>query len=199
LEELSKRSIQKINHIATVAERLFLSQGVRAIPIEQIVTEAQVSKATFYKYFKNKEELLSYLFKKIGDEYKEKLESLIAKSKESNLTVEDFLSLFAEETYDKYYKSDFVMELMQDYPSLLESLNIHYMTEIVPTYKEFIRIAKIDGIIRMDIDPDVFMAYTMIVKKGLREVFQPPPGMDMMEYTKQLLDMYLYGIMERKS
>jgi AcrR family transcriptional regulator len=48
--------------ILAVADRLFYSEGVHTVGVDRIISEAQVTKATFYKYFRSKDFLIvSYL------------------------------------------------------------------------------------------------------------------------------------------
>ena len=45
-------------HILTVAERLFYEEGIRAIGVDRIVAEADVAKATLYRHFSGKSDLV---------------------------------------------------------------------------------------------------------------------------------------------
>jgi AcrR family transcriptional regulator len=48
--------------ILGVADRLFYSEGVHTVGVDRIISEAQVTKATFYKYYRSKDSLIvSYL------------------------------------------------------------------------------------------------------------------------------------------
>jgi AcrR family transcriptional regulator len=52
---------ERRNEILNAAEKLFFSQGYEATPVESIIAAVNVSKGTFYYYFKSKEELLDAL------------------------------------------------------------------------------------------------------------------------------------------
>jgi len=55
-------NIDPRKRILEVADRLFYAQGVRATGTEQIMTLAEVAKATFYRHFESKDALvLAYL------------------------------------------------------------------------------------------------------------------------------------------
>ncbi|AUX48884.1 TetR family transcriptional regulator [Sorangium cellulosum] len=45
-------------HILEVAERLFYAEGYRAVGVDRLIAEADVAKATFYRHFRTKDELL---------------------------------------------------------------------------------------------------------------------------------------------
>jgi len=44
--------------ILEVADRLFYSEGIHTIGVDRIITEAQVTKATFYKHYRSKDLLI---------------------------------------------------------------------------------------------------------------------------------------------
>ncbi|MDC0676978.1 TetR/AcrR family transcriptional regulator [Sorangium atrum] len=46
------------SHILEVAERLFYAEGYRAVGVDRLIAEADVAKATFYRHFRTKDELL---------------------------------------------------------------------------------------------------------------------------------------------
>ncbi|MCM2403689.1 TetR/AcrR family transcriptional regulator [Rhizobium sp. S153] len=51
------------NHILKVAERLFYDEGIRAIGIDRIVAEADIAKATLYRHFPAKTDLVAAYLK----------------------------------------------------------------------------------------------------------------------------------------
>ncbi|NOZ62096.1 MAG: TetR/AcrR family transcriptional regulator, partial [Calditrichaeota bacterium] len=50
------------------AQDLFFRYGIRRVTVEEICRTAGVSKMTFYKYFKNKIDLVKKLMEKIYDQ-----------------------------------------------------------------------------------------------------------------------------------
>ncbi|WP_437893070.1 TetR/AcrR family transcriptional regulator [Sorangium sp. So ce124] len=46
------------SHILEVAERLFYAEGYRAVGVDRLIAEADVAKATFYRHFPTKDDLL---------------------------------------------------------------------------------------------------------------------------------------------
>jgi AcrR family transcriptional regulator len=58
---------QKLREILIAAKELFWKHGFKRVSIEEVCREANVSKMTFYKHFKNKIELIKYLLNFIFD------------------------------------------------------------------------------------------------------------------------------------
>lgn len=48
----------KYNALLETAKALFFRHGIRRVTIEEICAESKVSKVTFYKYFKDKNDLI---------------------------------------------------------------------------------------------------------------------------------------------
>ncbi len=59
---------QKLSQIVDTAKYLFLRHGIRRVTVEEICKKANVSKMSFYKHFKNKIDLLKYLWRDWLDE-----------------------------------------------------------------------------------------------------------------------------------
>lgn len=61
------RIIRSRRDLATAMEQLLQEKGIDSITIQEIADRAMVSKNTFYNNFKDKEELLEYLFVRYAD------------------------------------------------------------------------------------------------------------------------------------
>ncbi|MCE4056885.1 TetR/AcrR family transcriptional regulator [Pseudomonas sp. Au-Pse12] len=68
----------RLEELMTAAESLFLSQGVEATTISEIVQRADVAKGTFYHYFPSKNELLVALGQRYTQNYLQRLETAVA-------------------------------------------------------------------------------------------------------------------------
>lgn len=66
--------------ILKVATELFYRQGYNATGVQQIISEAEVSKGTFYNYFKSKDELGLLYLETRSDEEMEQLKSMLLES-----------------------------------------------------------------------------------------------------------------------
>ena len=190
----SKRSLTKWNHIVEAGNKLFLDKGIKAVTVEEVVQTAKVSKATFYKYFPDKEHLLEQILIKIGKEADEKIDLVIKKGKEEGLTKEDFMKIFDVTSYEQLYSTNFIAELSTEYPNLLMKVTSIIQVGMLEKYKELIRLAKVDGIVRLDVDPDVLITYTMMIKKAFNESTAILQGDQLKKFTEHAMELYLYGI-----
>ncbi|MET1075426.1 MAG: helix-turn-helix domain-containing protein, partial [Umezawaea sp.] len=46
------------DRLLDTASRLFYAEGIRTVPVDRLVTEADVTRATFYRHFPSKEDLV---------------------------------------------------------------------------------------------------------------------------------------------
>src|SRR6187402_72490 len=45
--------------ILAAADRLFYAEGIRAVGVDRVVSEAQVTRVTFYRHFPSKDDLIA--------------------------------------------------------------------------------------------------------------------------------------------
>jgi hypothetical protein len=86
---------------------------------------------------------------------------------------------------------------MQDYPDLVRRMDDRWQGVIVPLFHDLIRMAKVDGIVRVDVDPDVLLIYTLLVRKSFADAPMLPESMSMKDLAQKFYDLYLYGVIER--
>lgn len=197
IDGVTKKS-KKREQIVQAAEQLFKERGLRTVTVEQIVREARVSKATFYHHFSDKRHIVEQVIDHIADSVLQSMEQIVEKGKRGRLTQEDVLSLFDMNRYDHILQSGFGLELLQDYPEVTRSLDERWSGRIIPVFHELIRMAKIDGIIRLDIDPDILIVYTVYMKRAIREHPHLPGQMGLKEFSEKFFDLYLNGVMEKR-
>lgn len=176
----------KYSALLETAKALFFRHGIRRITVEEICAESKVSKVTFYKYFKDKNDLIRVIrdeLTQIGfarlDEinalplsYPEKVEMMTA------WRIQFFGSM----------KGDFIKEII-DIDSVSEEIKQRYLTNI--------RKAQAAGEIDPTLSPDLIWLVTEkfneIVKDGIWENYLP----DHMQAQEQLRRMYFYGLLKR--
>lgn len=81
-EEESSNSRRAVieEHLLDVAAKRFASTGYRQTTLEEIARFAGVAKASMYRYFENKQELLTKIFLKVADAFAQSIEPILAAS-----------------------------------------------------------------------------------------------------------------------
>jgi AcrR family transcriptional regulator len=92
------------SHILAVAERLFYAEGYRAVGVDRLIAEADVAKATFYRHFRTKDDLLVAVLEARDARFREwlarRVEALAADPRDRPLAVFDALAeLFAADDF----------------------------------------------------------------------------------------------------
>jgi AcrR family transcriptional regulator len=67
----------RLDELMSAAQKLFLSQGVDATTVNEIVEAANVSKGTFYHYFSSKNEILEALEKRYTEHFLDSVQEAI--------------------------------------------------------------------------------------------------------------------------
>ncbi len=88
--------------LVDAATRLFATHGYAGTTIDDIVSEADVAKVTFYSYFKSKEEIALEIKRKGREEAIEYIEMLSAKELPVDEMIEAFITDVAEWTEVNY-------------------------------------------------------------------------------------------------
>jgi len=87
----SGRPSEARSRLLGTATRIFYSEGVRSVGVDRIITEADTTRATFYRHFPGKEDLVvSYL-----EEADRGLRARFARSEEAGGSAEDVLRAVA--------------------------------------------------------------------------------------------------------
>ncbi|SES28348.1 TetR/AcrR family transcriptional regulator [Salipaludibacillus aurantiacus] len=197
-----RRKSPKREELLETAEHLLIEKGIHNLTVDEIVREANASKTTFYKHFTDKKDIVKHVVERVFNISLQRIEKTVREAKETKLTQEAFLQVFDLKAYDELFKSDFLKELNQSYPDLVTLYNDWVMTRRLPLFRELMRLAKVDGIIRMDIDSDVLIHYTFSVRHAIKEVFQYQPEImkqyDLKEFADKFFDIYLNGILEKQ-
>src|SRR5262245_8590863 len=74
---MSRREVIE-EHLLEVAAKRFASTGYRQTTLEDIARHAGVAKASMYRYFENKQELLTKIFIKVANAFDSDLQPLLA-------------------------------------------------------------------------------------------------------------------------
>ena len=103
-----------------ISEKLFFKFGYRRVTIKDICEGASLSKMTFYRHFKNKEEIAKIVLKNIIDESNKKFESIM---ESDNLFINKIenLILLNESLIDRI-GSDFLNDIISLKANIFKSL-----------------------------------------------------------------------------
>ncbi len=106
--------------IREAGKRLFFRFGVRRVTVEEISGEAGISKVTFYKYFKNKDDLFLKIMKDLLREGLDLTREIMGRDISFADMVEEILRY--KYTYMEEYSQEFINEYLEDFPGIMNNL-----------------------------------------------------------------------------
>ena len=186
---------QKLSEILKKAKDLFWKQGFKRVSIEEVCSAANVSKMTFYKHFKNKNELIKYLINDITEnamtKYSEIMKSNIPFSEKVKKTID--LKLESSQDMSNEFFNDYFRHADPDMLEFLRKKTNELMVTILNDYS----IAQKNGDVRKDIKPE-FIIYilnnlTEMAKDERLEKLYNSPQEILIEFT----NFFFYGILPR--
>ncbi len=110
---IARKKEDKRNRLLDAAYTLFIEKGVSSTTIAEICTEASIAKGTFYLYFKDKEDILRTLTKRISLNI---LKTTYNQVKDTNLKFEEKIVSMAEHLLDLFQSDkDMLIVLKKDF------------------------------------------------------------------------------------
>lgn len=185
----------KLRDIMIASKKLFWKFGFKRVSIEEVCREANVSKMTFYKHFKNKMELIKALMNHIMDKAMKKYRDIMDSDIPFTEKVLKTIDLKMEQTKDisNEFYDDYVRHANPEMLALLQHKSGEMMGSILNDYVE----AQKKGDIRKDIKPEFILyflnhMYEMAKDERLEKIYDNPQDM-IMEFT----NFFFYGVMPR--
>ena len=187
----------KRKQLIHTAKELFFKYGIKRVTVEEICNKANVSKMTFYKHFRNKNELVKTMIKQITDEAMDRYNAIMEQDIPFEEKVRETIRMKFEGT------DQMSREFLEDYlphaePEMLDFVHrraAETFGRIVRDYAE----AQEKGDIRKDIKIEFIMWYLnkmidLLGDEELDKMYDSPQEMIM-----EMVNFFFYGIMPRKS
>jgi len=186
----------KLQQIITTAHDLFFRFGLKRVSIEEICNTANVSKMTFYKHFKNKNDLLKFLMGEIYDQafkqYYEIMDQDIPYAKKTEQVIH--WKLTNQENMSHEFIKEYLNSSDPEIKSYFLQKQKQILNEIINDYKK----AQKNGNIRPNIKPDfIFYILTKLIEiykdENLLKMYDTPKDL-----TEEVINFFFYGILARK-
>ncbi|MDD3011796.1 MAG: TetR/AcrR family transcriptional regulator [Bacteroidia bacterium] len=185
----------KQKQIRETGQKLFWKHGIKRVTIEEICQTANTSKATFYKYFKNKNDLILHMLRVMFDEAMGKYVAITESGVNYEKKIEAILEL-------KMAASD------QMSPELYEELYVHpdkeiqnFLTEATTNTMQIVlkdmQESQKKGEIRDDLRPHFILWYLNKLTEMIKEENLPEHFGDPKEIIRETLTMFYYGVLAR--
>lgn len=186
----------KYQQIRSAGKELFWKYGIKRVAVEEICTQANVSKMTFYKYFRNKKELaLTILDYTVGAALKD-YEDLITKDCPFTDKINQMLKMKLAGTKD--ISQEFMMDIYQNSDLGLKPYMEEQGKKSLALTIEFLVESQKKGHIRQDLKVDFILYYfnqmlKMTTDADLLAKYEKPQDLIM-----EITEFFFYGIGAKK-
>ncbi len=181
----------KYNQLVDAALVLFNLHGIKRVTVEEICQQADVSKMTFYKYFRNKENLVQTLINRIWDEAENKYSQIMEENLDFPSKISGIVALKIQNS--RQFSSIFLNDIMGGVPGLKNILLQRYES-FMQQMVDFFKSGQKSGHVRANI-PEAFFPYILYKlldlanDEALLAIFP-----DRAELAAQLTEYFFYGI-----
>src|ERR1022692_1172351 len=184
--------------IASGAQELFFRFGIRRITMDEIANHLGISKKTIYRSFKDKEELVLYLFKsKLKDD---KRDFTCIQQDSKNIVDEVFCIMSRmSELFSKINPVIFY-DLQKYHPKIWQLFKDFKGEFILGIVEKMITKGIKDKLVRSDVNPKVFARLRMEeIEMGFNPDVFPIDKFKLIEVQLALAEHFLYGICTLKA
>ena len=184
---------KKYYDIITTAKDLFWKHGFKRVTVEEICTRSNVSKMTFYKYFKNKTELAIQIIKDMFDENIKKINELML----SDISFEEKMKLQVrmklEATND--ISEEFVKDVYGDNDSEVKKYWEKMANDAIDIVINHYREAQNKGWMRKDIKIDFIIYVINKFFEFVNDDYLISKYDTMQDLIVEINKFFLYGIL----
>jgi len=179
------------------AKTLFWKYGIARVTVEEICREAGVSKMTFYRNFKNKNEVAKQVLIFLAEKSLADYNQIMAQDIAFDDKVKQMLLMKAESSKDVSY--EFLKDVYQNQDTSLQEILIKYRKKNLDRVMEDFAEAQKKGWIRQDLKLS-FILYTLkdLQKKVLDEELIALYS-NSTEMIMELTNFFFYGILPSKT
>lgn len=176
------------------ATKLFHRYGFSKVSVEELCRYADVSKVTFYRYFKGKDELILHIMTLLMEDAIQRTKAVLdgdlsLKQKFDQVIVmkQELMSAIGEE----------IIQGLFSYPALHE----YYLSLVQESYKQlrdFLLLEQEQGRINQGLNIDIFMVVIREIAAFLSRESLNRSGSKFKELVAQVNEILVYGIFSRE-
>ena len=193
--KMKKTENPKLRQIVITARSLFMRYGIRRVTVEEICREASVSKMTFYKYFKNKNELVKYIFEQIAQEALDRYKGIMAQEVPYSEKAKQIIQMKLDQA--EVMSTEFIRDFLHSGDPEIAAWYQRIVQERMQLFLQHFQEAQEKGDIRADVKPE-FILYMinhmieMVDDDRLIQLYDTPK-----ELTHEVMNFLFYGILRK--
>ncbi len=183
---------EKQTHIIEASQRLFFKYGIKRVTVEDICKEANVSKMTYYKYYKNKNAILKTTLQLIFTDAETKFRDLVASNQTTQSKFEAIIKMKIDAL--NQYSTQFIEEYMRMIPD--QTKDIEIFSKLM--YELLVRIIE-EGKAKGEISKSVNISFILMMLDKFQQFAEDPSiknffGQDYIRMASEITRLFLFGI-----
>lgn len=181
---------KKYKDLINTAQELFFKHGTKRVTIEEICEKADVSKVTFYKFFRNKEDILKLIIKRWVEHSLEEYNEIMKQRIPFIDKVEALFKFKMSKTQE--YSDDFFDEIIgsnEEIRNFFFEKTVESRQRVLKFYEQ----GRKDGCIRKNIQPEFYIYLMdhfveMMNDEKLKAILPDPH-----DRFEELMNFFFYG------
>ncbi|MBN2348627.1 MAG: TetR/AcrR family transcriptional regulator [Bacteroidales bacterium] len=183
---------KKYQAVVETARTLFWKHGIRRISIEEICKEAGVSKMTFYRFFKNKNELAEQILKNIFEDAMQRYRAIMDQAIPFPEKINQTIVLKHDASMD--ISQEFLKDVYQGEVSSLKDVMLKYKEASTLEIVNDLKNAQKEGWIRKDIKMEFILYMMNAISENLFDEKLTSIYTDKHDLIMELTNFFFYGI-----
>ncbi len=170
---------------------LFKKFGIRRVTVEEICRTAEVSKVTFYKYFRNKIHLTKEILNAMIAEAIEFRDSLMALDSPFPVKVRQIIEFKLAQ--NENVSADFMQDIYAEVPEIREFME-EKTAENMDGIMQFFQTAQDNGELRKDLNLNFLAVMTAKLTDLVNDPALQAVIPDQMQLNMEVIKFYFYGL-----
>ncbi|MDR3340341.1 MAG: TetR/AcrR family transcriptional regulator [Candidatus Symbiothrix sp.] len=187
---------KKYTDIIDAAQRLFYKYGIKKVSIEEICSEGNVSKMTFYKFFPNKTELAKTVLDKVFDNAIKQFTDLMESDLPFSEKMHGLLMMKMKSTKDANWA--FIVELYKNSDNELLAHAQHKIQNTLNLVVDYFKQAQDKGWMRKDLSPTLMLVILDKMQEMSLDDRVIAAYSDMQVAAMEITKFFLYGIFDER-
>jgi AcrR family transcriptional regulator len=187
----------RFKRLVSAAEMLFWKFGIKRITIDELCLEANISKMTFYKFFKNKIELAKYFLEnKINEsvkKYRQIMDADMPFTEKIAMSVK--LKMEQTENLSQEFLTDLYRNPNPEVLQFFETKKNEFLNQIL---KDFIKAQK-SGQLRKNLKPEFILYFLNHMFEMAKDETLYKHYDNAQELIMELTNFFFYGIMTEQN
>lgn len=179
-----------------VAERLFRKYGIRKVTVEEICTEANISKMTFYRAYANKNEIALKVIASLSERGITDYHQIMNANSPFNERIRNLIEFKRREA--EHFSGDFIKDIYGGNDAGLKAAIEEYRKISLNLFIDDLRKAQQEGWVRKSLKPEFVLAMLNIMHEKIADPAFLSLFKNVQEATDEITTAFFYGILSEE-